>query len=175
MKVSVCSAALWVALFIAVASPARGQESETYTIIPQPGGMRVCVGAWIPPTDIAQTGVCEGQLLDLSQFAEISARQTVEQLDQVAAILTAIDQKLAANNELMNRLIKTTAAAQAPPGQQTRGGDEALNEAIDRRFAALPEELLNNERFREELARMKKDILEEVEKRLSPKKEPARK
>ena len=164
MKTLICITALWLVFFIAGTSPAQGQGSEGYTFITGERGPQICVGRWVPPTDVALPGVCDGQMFGLSQLSALSAKQTVDRLDQLLTVLGSIDQRLAANNDLVFQLIATTNNTQSSIDQQVRQGGEFLRDTIARRFEALPKEILGNDLFREELTKLKEDILEEVEK-----------
>ncbi len=160
--------AICLALFIAGStSQSEAQQSTGYTFLRGPMGPQVCVGRYTPPTPDAVSGVCEGQVLDLGQFNAISSRQSSERLDQVIQVLLAIDNKLAQNNERMDRLIETNASAQAMANRQDRELGE-LRDAIERRFESMPEELQSEEAFKREIGKLKDDILKEVEKRYQP-------
>ncbi len=172
MKNLIGIAALLLAFCIFGASSAQGQSGEGYTFITSERGPQICVGRWIPPTDVALAGVCEGQIYGLSQLSALSARQTVDRLDQLLIILSAIDQKLAANNDIMTSLIQATVNTQTSIDQQVRRGGELLRDAITQRFSDLPKEVLANDSFKEELAKLKEDILAEVEKQYSKKPMP---
>ncbi len=157
-------AAIWMVVFIGGAFPVRSeaQIAEGYTFLTGPGGSQVCIGNWVPSRDVALPGVCEGQIVDIAQFTAISSRLSADRLDQMLFALGSIDQRLAVNNEQMNLLIEVTANTQASIDQQGRQASELLEEAIARRFDSLPDEILANEAFREELAKLKEDILREV-------------
>jgi hypothetical protein len=79
-------------------------------------------------------------------------------------VLTSIDQRLTVSNDQINLLLQATVNTQASIDQQVRQGSELLSDTITRRFDALPKEILDNDLFREELTKLKEDILEEVEK-----------
>jgi hypothetical protein len=175
MKTLICIMALWLVFFIAGTSAAQGQGGEGYTFITGERGPQICVGRWVPPTDVALPGVCDGQVFGLSQLSAISAKQSADRLDQVLTVLGSIDQRLAANNDLVLQLIATTNNTQSSIDQQVRQGGEFLRDTIARRFEALPKEILENDLFREKLAKLKEDILEEVEKLYSKRPAPSQK
>jgi hypothetical protein len=175
MKTLTGIAALWMVLSILGTSQALAQAGENYTFITGDRGPQVCVGNWIPPRDVGLPGTCDGQLFGLSQLSALSAKQTVDRLDQLIGILNSVDQRLAVSNERINMLIQATASTQASIDRQVRQGGELLSDTITRRFDALPEEILNNDLFNEEITKLKKDILEEIEKRFSPRPAPAKK
>ncbi len=170
-------AAICMVFFIASALPVRvqAQMSEGYTFLRGTSGSQVCLGRWIPSSDVALPGVCQGQLVDVAQFAAISARQSAEKLDQLLVTLSSIDQRLAVSNEQLNRLIEATVNTQASIDQQARQAGEFLRDTISRRFDALPEEILSNDAFRGELTRLKEDILRDVERQYSRQPAPSRK
>jgi hypothetical protein len=149
-------------LFLDVSSArAQTQMIEGYTFVSGGTGTSVCMGRWIPPKDIALPGYCEGQMVAVDQLNAISARLSAERLDQLLLILTSIDQKMIVNNDQIKKLIEATLDSQASISQQV---NELLSERITTRFNTLPEEILANDLFREELAKLKEDILKEVEK-----------
>ena len=150
--------AVCLAFFVTSASPARSQDG--YSFITNAFGPQVCLGTWIPSTEIGQSGVCEGQLVGISQLTAISAKQSVERLDQLIATLVSIDQKLDLSNNQVSRLIEATVNA-----QQAAQDNESLRKAISYRFVALPKELLADKVFMEEITKLREDILKEVEKR----------
>ncbi len=164
MKTIICITAFWLAFIFAGISPASGQGGESYTFITSERGPQVCIGRWIPSTDVALPGVCDGQVYGLSQLSAISAKQTVDRLDQLLFSLNSIDQKLAVSNDQITQLIKASVNTQTSIDRQVRQGGELLREVISRRFDELPKEILENDQFKEELARLKEDILTEVEK-----------
>jgi hypothetical protein len=159
--------ALLLTIFLVVGiSPGRpeAQTATDYTFVTGSTGQLVCIGTWVPPKDVALPGVCEGQVVDVTQFTAISSRLTADRLDQLIVALGAIDQKLALSNEQLNRLIDVTAGTQMALDRQTGQSADTLREAVAERFETLPQELLANAAFREALTNLKEDILKEVEK-----------
>jgi hypothetical protein len=120
-------------------------------------------------------GVCQGQIVDVAQFTAVSAKLSADKLDQLLLALFSIDQKLALNNDQVNRLIEVTVTTQTSIDQQVSQVGELLYETIARRFDALPEEILSNDLFREELRKLKEDILKEVERNYSRRPTPSKK
>jgi hypothetical protein len=100
---------------------------------------------------------------------------SADRLDQVILLLGSIDQKLAVTTDQVSRLLESTARTQASLDQQVSQTGELLRETITRRFDTLPEEILASDQFREELTRLKEDILKEVEKRYPAKPAPPKK
>ena len=150
-----------LALFIAGAAPARAQEEHTF--ITNVYGQQVCLGKWIPPTAIGESGTCEGQLVGVPQLTAISTRQSVERLNQMIDVLISIDLKLDVNNEQLGRLIEETVRTRSTTSLQPAQVSEFLRDTITRRFDALPRGILVNDFIMEEITRLKDDILKEVE------------
>ncbi len=175
MKTSLCVVVIWFVFFIVGLSSVQcqTQEFEGYTIVRTVTGPQVCLGRWVPPRDVSMSGVCEGQMVAVGQLSAISARQSVDRLDQLLLALSSIDQKLAVNNDQINRLIEATVNTQASIDQQVRQVSEFLRETITERFDGLPKEILANDVFRKELNKLKEDILKEVEKHYPTKPAPS--
>jgi len=136
-------------------------------------GTQVCLGRWIPPRDVALPGVCEGQIIDVTQLTAVSARLTADRLDRILLALASLDQKLAINNDQVKQLIEANVKTQTSIDQQVRQVSDLLRETIARRFEALPEEILANDLFKKELEKLKEDILKEVEKHYSKQPTPS--
>jgi hypothetical protein len=166
MKTLICATTIWLVFFIAGVSSVQSQTEmlEGYTFIRGATGPQVCLGRWIPSRDVTLPGVCDGQIVDVAQLTAISARLSADRLNQIVLVLTEIDQKLADNNNQINRLIEATVNTQTAIDQQVGQVSELLHDAITKRFDALPEEILANDSFKEELTKLKEDILKEVEK-----------
>jgi len=175
MKTLICITTIWLVFFIVGASSVQSQTQvvEGYTFIRGGTGPQVCLGRWVPPKDVALPGVCEGQVVGVDQLTAISTRLSADRLDQLLLALTSIDQKLAVNNDQIKRLIEATVNTQTSIDQQVRQVSEFLRETITKRFDALPEEILANDLFKEELTKLKEDILKEVEKHYSTRSTPS--
>ena len=157
MKTLRYATGIWLAFFIASATSAWSQE---YTFVADTYGQHVCIGRWVPSTTGAQGGTCEGDMIGLPQLTAISARQSLDRLDQLLTVLSAMSEKMDVSNDQLNLLIGVMANSQL-----AAQNNEALRRAITQRFAALSLELTDNEAFGEEISSLKKDILREVEKR----------
>lgn len=175
MKNIIYIVVLWLLCIVAGTAAAQSPEGEGYTFITTERGPQICIGRWIPPRDVGLAGACDGQVMGLPQLSAISAKQTVDRLDQLLQALASIDQKLAVSNDQMTQFLQSAANSQTLLEQQVRKNDELLRDAINRRFADLPGEILDNEAFREELEKLKEDILGEVNKRYTPRPAPAAK
>ena len=175
MKTLICITTIWLVFFIVGAPSVQSQTQvvEGYTFIRGGTGPQVCLGRWIPPKDVALPGVCEGQVVGVDQLTAISTRLSADRLDQLLLTLTSIDQKLSVNNDQLKRLIEATVNTQTSIDQQVRQVSEFLRETITKRFDALPEEILSNDLFKEEITKLKEDILKEVEKHYSTRPPPS--
>ncbi len=158
MKTLGYATAICLAVFVLCVASAWSQED--YTPIATVYGQQVCIGRWIPSSTGAQGGTCEGELIGVQQLAAISARQSVDRLNQLLTALYSISDKMDVSNDQLNLLIQVTANA-----QQAAQNNEALRRTIAQRFGALSLELTENEAFREEISSLRKDILAAVEKR----------
>lgn len=163
MKRSICLAVSIVFLMGGL-SLVQAQGGEGYTFLRTEFGPQICLGRWVSSKDVALPGVCQGQLIGLPQLTAISSKQTVDRLGQLLITLDSIDRKLAINNDQMDRLIDATLNTQASIDEQVQQVNDFLREAITSRFDELPEEMLKNDKFREELTKLKQDILKEVDK-----------
>lgn len=177
MKILICVTIICSVFFIAGVSAVQSQNQMfgNYTMISSPSGPLVCMGRWVPPKDVALSGVCEGQLVDVNQLTAISTKMSADRLDQVLVLLGSIDQKLTISNDQVNHLLDATVKTQTSVDQQVSQMSGFLRETITERFEALPEEILANDQFREELARLKEDILKEVEKHYLKRPMPSKK
>jgi hypothetical protein len=177
MRTLLRGAVLWVAFFVAGTPPAwsQGQDIEGYTFIQGTSGGLVCLGTWTPSRDVAMPGTCDGPLVDVAQLTALSSRQSADRLDQLVSSFASIDQKLAAGNAQLERLIEVTVNNQISVEQQVKQAGEALSDAIARRFDEFPEEMVANDLFKEALARLKENILREVDRRYLPRPAPAKK
>lgn len=157
--------------FLVVGSPvARSQEG--YTFFMSSGGPRICIGQWIPPRGAGYAGSCEGTVMDLPQLTALSAKQTVDRLDQLLVTLNSIDQKMTTNIDQTNQLIKETRDTRKSIDTQVQQTNQLLHQTISQRFDALPQEMLANPAFKEELLHLKEDILDEVDKYYQPRPTP---
>ena len=170
MKTIACIVAGCLAFLGAGLPLAHSQEG--YTFFMSSGGQRICIGQWIPPREAGFAGSCEGTVMDLPQLTALSAKQSVDRMDQLLVALNSIDQKMATNVDQINQLITETRNTQKSLDAQVRQTSQLLHETISQRFAALPEEILANDAFREEIQRLKDDILDEVDRYYQPRPEP---
>lgn len=177
VKTLLCIAAICSLFFVVGVSSVQSQPQvfEGYTVISGPSGAQVCLGRWVPPKDVALPGVCEGQLVDVAQFTAIFTKMSADRLDQVILLLGLMDQKLAISIDQVNRLLESMVKTQTAIEQQTSQTGELLEETITKRFDALSEEILASEQLREELLKLKEDILKEVEKRYPARPAPSKK
>jgi len=166
VKKVICIAAMWFAILVVCVPLVRSQvlEVEGYTVIRGGTGSIICLGRWVPSTEVGKPGYCEGQMVDVSQLTAISTKQTAEKLDQLLLVLAAIDQKLADNTLQMERLIEATVNTQILIDQQVAQVGELMYDTISTRVDALARRVLANDTFKRELEKLKKDILADVKK-----------
>jgi len=155
--------AIGLALFILSATPAQSQED--YTFFANAWGPQICLGSWTPPSESNPYGVCDGQMIGIPQLTAISAKQTVDRLDQLLAAFASVDEKLDINNKQVSMLIEATYDTQTSINQQVKQVSEFLRETINQRLDAIPSEIVSNKAFLRELIKLREDILQEVEKR----------
>ena len=156
--------AIWFAFFSVSSAQSPIMEVGGYTVIRGGTGSIICLGRWIPSTEVGKPGYCEGQMVDVSQLTAISTKQTADKLDQLLFILSAIDQKLADNTVQMERLIEATVNTQVLIDQQVVQVGELMYDTISARVDALSRRVLANDTFKKELEKLKKDILTDVKK-----------
>jgi hypothetical protein len=166
MKTLICVTTIVLVFFIVGVSSVQSQTQvvDGYTFIRGASGAQVCLGRWVPSRDVALPGVCDGQIVDVTQLTAISARLTADRLDQILLALASLDQKLAINNDQVKQLIEANVKTQTSIDQQVRQVSDLLRETITKRFDTLPEEILANDLFKKEIEKLKEDILKEVEK-----------
>ncbi len=162
MKSLLFAIAISLAFFGAGALPVFAQEG--YTFITTDRGAAICFGRWITAADPALPGHCDGQVLGLSELTAISSKQSVDRLDQLLGVMSAIDQRLAENNEQIGRLIQVTSDIQSAIDRQVNPVSEFLRETINRKFAELTDQTVDDH-VRQQIERLKSDILAEVERR----------
>ncbi len=167
MKTFGCSAAIWLMLSLVYAGPVPAQTrmAEGLTVVEGPAGPQICLGRWVPSGDVALPGVCQGQMVDISQLAALSSQMSSEKLDQLLRDVLSIDQKLAVSNDQVRRLIEVTEESRDVLSRQA---GESLRSTISRRFDALPREVLADNAVREELAKLKENILKDIERHYAP-------
>jgi hypothetical protein len=175
VKTLVYVTAICSLFFVLGVSSVQSQGLGGYTVVSSPSGPQVCLGRWVPSKDVALPGVCEGQLVDVAQFTAIFTKMSADRLDQVILLLGLMDQKLAVSIDQVNRLLESMVKTQTAIEQQASQTDELLRETITRRFDSLSEEILASDQFREELLRLKEDILKEVERNYQARPAPSKK
>lgn len=169
MKQFIFGTAIWGMFMFVCASSVQSQTQEIggYTVIRGGSSSIICVGRWVPSKEAGRPGVCEGQLADVSQLTAISTRQTAERLEQLLPFLESIDQKLADNTVQIERLIEATVNTQASIKRQGEQLGELMHDTISSRVDALSKRVLANDTFRQELEKLKQDILTDLKKYFS--------
>lgn len=166
MKKWICLSVIMMGFLTVDPPPVRSQAQvvEGYTFIRGNLGPEVCLGQWIPSTDVALPGTCQGELIGVSQLIAISSGQSADRLAQIIDSLDSIDQRLAVGNDQLKQLIDATVSTQNSIDEQVRNVNEVLREAITRRFDELPKEMMASEEFKKEITKLKEEILGDVEK-----------
>jgi hypothetical protein len=174
MRTLICVISVGLVFFIVGASQvlSETQELDGYTLIRGTSGTVVCLGRWVPSRDVALSGTCEGQVVDVNQLSAVSSRLTADRLEQILFALSSLDQKLAINNEQMKQLIEANVKTQTSIDEQVSQVSDLMREAVITRFDTLPEEMLTKDSFRKEIEKLKEDILKEVEKYYTKKPAP---
>jgi len=164
MKTFVCITAIWLLFFVVDMSDVRAQMpgDEEYTVINGPDGPQVCAGRWVPSKDVALPGSCEGQFVEMHQFAALAAGQSADRLYQVLQVLTSIEQQLGVNNDQIRQLFQSTINTRVSNELLMQGN--FLRERITKTFDELPKEMLVNGLKKEQVTELKENILKEVEK-----------
>ena len=151
-----------LAILIILASPTYSQD-EGYTFITSSDGHKVCLGSWVKSDDVLKGGQCDGEIMSLSHFSALSSRSTVDRLDQLLVAISTLDEKMAENNDQLGLLIQATENTKASIDSQVDQVGEILRETISKRFDTFLVELLNDDLFKEELVRLKEEILNEID------------
>ncbi len=148
--------------FIILASSTYSQD-EGYSFVSTNKGPGVCLGRWVQSEDLLDAGYCEGEVFGLSQYSALSSRKTVDRLDQLLVAISAIDEKMAENNNQLGTLIQATENTKASIDSQVAQVGEILLETISMRFDTLLGQLMNDDLFKAELVRLKEEILAEID------------
>jgi hypothetical protein len=175
MKKMICLVAVCLGFLMMWALPADSQTRVLggYTFVGGGRGPQVCLGTWLPSGNVAAPGTCDGQLMDVAQLTAVSTGQSADRLGQILVSLDSIDQRLADSNDQLRRLIDATVNTQNSINEQVRSVSEVLHETINRRFDELPAEMLASKEFREEITKIKEEILGDVERLYQPRSAPA--
>ncbi len=174
MRRSLLVAAIVLASMITAASPAYciTQEAGGYTFIKGETGSQVCVGTWVPPSSVGKPGDCEGELMDVAQFSAVTATQSIDRLDQLVNSLSSIDEKMAASNAQLQRLIDVELDMLTLLDQQSAQSYEQLRAAISSKFDAAPTEFRSYRAAREAIKKLREDIMKEFDKYAGPSPQP---
>ncbi|MEJ2684243.1 MAG: hypothetical protein P8Z71_07595 [Candidatus Sulfobium sp.] len=166
MKKWICLTAVCLGFIMTGASSGGAQTRVAggYTFVGGGTGPQVCLGRWIPSGDIAAPGTCEGQMVDVAQLTALSTGQSADSLSQILVSLTSIDEKLAVSNDRLERLVDATVNTQNSINEQARSLSGILHEIIIRRFDELPAEVMASKKFKEEIEKLKEEILGDVRK-----------
>ncbi|MDC4205993.1 MAG: hypothetical protein MPW14_00875 [Candidatus Manganitrophus sp.] len=150
---------IWTFLLSSVDLPATHAQSNPIQqydgniILPSTFEDLICLGNWN-----AELERCEGSAVSSGALAAISAAKSADRLEQIRLLLNSINNKLSENTQALIDLQKSFDLQNAPATQ-------SLREAISTRFDAVPTGVLNDDSVKEELDRLRKDILEAVERK----------
>lgn len=103
-------------------------------------------------------------MVDVAQLTALSTGQSADSLSQILVSLTSIDEKLAVSNDRLERLVDATVNTQNSINEQARSLSGILHEIIIRRFDELPAEVMASKKFKEEIEKLKEEILGDVRK-----------
>jgi hypothetical protein len=118
-------------IFIILASATYSQDEE-YTYISSPKGPGICLGRWVQSDDAMKPGHCEGEVMALSQYSVLSSKKAVDRLDQLLIAISAIDEKMAENNNQLGILIQANEKTNASIDSQVAQVGEILRETISK-------------------------------------------
>ncbi|NKE73243.1 hypothetical protein [Candidatus Manganitrophus noduliformans] len=150
---------IWTFLLLSVDPPAthaQGNPIQQYDgniILPSTFEDLICLGNWN-----AELERCEGSAVSSGALAAISAAKSADRLEQIRLLLNSINNKLSENTQALIDLRNAFDLQGAPTTQ-------SLREAIITRFEAVPSGILTEDSVKEELDRLRNDILGEVERR----------
>lgn len=150
---------IWTFLLLSVDLPAthaQGNPIQQYDgniILPSTFEDLICLGNWN-----AELERCEGSAVSSGALAAISAAKSADRLEQIRLLLDAMNNSLSANTQALRDIQRSF-------GPQTGPANGSLQEAILTRFDAIPAGILTDDSVREELERLRNDILQEVNRR----------
>lgn len=129
------------------------QQYDGNIILPSTFEDLICLGNWN-----AEMERCEGSAVSSGALAAISAAKSADRLEQIRLLLNSINNTLFENTQALIDLRKSFDLQDAPATQ-------SLREAIITRFDAVPTGILTEDLVKEELDRLRNDILEAVERK----------
>lgn len=129
------------------------QRYDGNVILPSTFEDLICLGNWN-----AELERCEGSAVSSGALAAISAAKSADRLEQIRLLLDSIHNRLSENTQALLDLRKSFDLQNAPATQ-------SLRQAIITRFDAVPAGILTDGLVKEELDRLRNDILGEVERR----------
>lgn len=129
------------------------QQYDGNIILPSTFEDLICLGNWN-----AELERCEGSAVSSGALAAISAAKSADRLEQIRLLLNSINNKLSENTQALLDLRKSFDLQDAPATQ-------SLRDAISTRFDAVPTGILTEDSVKEELDRLRNDILEAVERK----------
>ena len=149
--------AIFVCAFLSQTPPPANAQSdpiqnyEGMVILPSTYGDLLCLGVW--NSDLKR---CDGPAVSSGALAAISAAKSVDKLEQIRLLLDKMNNGLSANTQALLSIQKSV-------DLQSRPVKESIKQAIAARFNAIPSGILTDDSVRNEIERLKKDILLEVD------------
>jgi|SRR5579863_1304388 len=139
------------------APPAGAQSGQIQSfdgmmILPSTYGDLICLENW--NNDL---GRCDGPAVSSGALAAISAEKSADKLEEIRLLLDSINRGISANTQALLDIQKS--------GDLQEGPDkESVKQAIGSRFDAIPPAILTDDSVKKEIAKLKKDILLELDK-----------
>ena len=149
--------AIFVCTFLSLKAPSANAQSdqiqnyEGMVILPSTYGDLLCLGNW--NSDLKR---CDGPAVSSGALAAISAAKSVDKLEQIRLLLDKMNNGLSANTQALLNIQKSV-------DLQKRPAKESIKQAITTRFDAIPSGILTDDSVRNEIERLKQDILLEVD------------
>ncbi len=137
----------------AYAQITQPQNFDGKTIIPSSYGDLVCFGNWD-----ADSRTCNGPQISSGGLSALSAMKSTDTLEQIRALLDTMNRTLSVNTEAILNIQKSF-------DPQSRQANASLHESIDKRFDAIPENVLTDDSVKEEFRKLREDILREIDQR----------
>lgn len=112
-------------------------------------------------------GPCSGgtRTYQSADFAAVYAKLNNDELKNIKSLWAEMSRQLEANTAAIKKMTESNEKVQASIDEQVRLGKEMLHGMIVKRFDTMPAELLQNELFKQEMAKLKADILSEVDRK----------
>jgi hypothetical protein len=151
-------AAMLAGMFVSRVPSAYSQNNQIQNydgvaIVPSSYGDLICLGNWN-----GDAGRCEGAAVSSGALAAISASKSADKLEQIRLLLETMNKGLSANTQALLNMQKS-------PILQSLPAKDSLSEAIMTRFDAIPPGILAVDSVKQEIEKLKEDILQELDRR----------